>query len=86
MLAMIELNQRQEAFAQAYVRLGNATHAYLEAIGQRSMKPHTVRARASEYLNHYRIAARIEELIKEKRQRGEPLPHFRERTFRSDLR
>lgn len=82
---MIELNQRQEDFAQAYVRLGNATHAYLDAIGQRTMQRHTLRARASEYLNHYRVSARIEELIEEKQQRGETLPHFRERTSRSDL-
>lgn len=82
---MIELNERQEAFAQAYVRLGNGTHAYLEAIGQRTMQRHTLRARASEYLNHYLVAARIDELIAEKEKRREKLPRFRARTYRSDL-
>lgn len=78
----------QEAFAQAYTRLGNATHALMLVFGvERTarMKPHTLRARASELLNDYRVAKRIEELKAEIKASGGILPRYRKRTYRSDL-
>lgn len=68
--------------------MGNATHALLAVLGDERanrMKPHTLRARASDLLNHYRVWEQIEQEKAEMQQRGEPLPHYRGRTWRADL-
>lgn len=78
----------REAFAQAYTRIGNSTAALTLVLGaERSarMQPHTLRARASELLNDYRVANRIEEIKQEIMASGGVLPKYRKRTYRSDL-
>ena len=78
----------QNQFAKAYAKMGNATHALRMVLGEEragSMKPHTLRAKASELRNHYRVAEQIEQEKAEMQQRGETLPHYRGRTVRTDL-
>lgn len=78
----------QNQFAKAYAKMGNATHALRMVLGEERagrMKPHTLRAKASELLNHYRVAEQIEQEKVEMQQRGETLPHYRLRTWRADL-
>ena len=78
----------ESQFAKAYARMGNATHALLAVLGDERanrMKPHTLRARASDLLNHYRVWEQIEQEKAEMQQRGETLPHYRGRTWRADL-
>ena len=78
----------QSQFAKAYARMGNATHALLAVLGDERanrMKPHTLRAKASGLLNHYRVLEQIEQEKAEMQQRGETLPHYRGRTVRTDL-
>ncbi|TYA48646.1 terminase [Aggregatibacter actinomycetemcomitans] len=75
-------------FAKVYARNGNATHALKMVLGEEragKMQPHTLRAKASELLNDYRTVALIEQEKAEMQQRGEPLPHYRGRTERTDL-
>ena len=75
-------------FAVTYAKVGNATHALRMVLGEQRagrMKPHTLRARASELLNHYRVWEQIEQEKAEMQQRGEVLPHYRGRTERTDL-
>jgi hypothetical protein len=78
----------QNQFAKAYVKMGNATHALRMVLGEQRagrMKPHTLRSRASELLNNYRVWEQIEQEKAEMQQRGETLPHYRLRTWRADL-
>lgn len=78
----------QSEFAKAYARMGNAKHALLAVLGDERanrMKPHTLRAKASGLLNHYRVLEQIEQEKAEMQQRGETLPHYRGRTWRADL-
>ncbi|MEX4584168.1 terminase [Haemophilus influenzae] len=78
----------QSEFAKAYARMGNAKHALLAVLGDERanrMKPHTLRAKASGLLNHYRVLEQIEQEKAEMQQRGETLPHYRGRTVRTDL-
>ena len=78
----------QNQFAVTYAKMGNATHALRMVLGEERagrMKPHTLRAKASELLNHYRVAEQIEQEKAEMQQRGETLPHYRGRTWRADL-
>ncbi|MFC0859102.1 hypothetical protein ACFHYR_02930 [Pasteurella multocida] len=80
--------QVRKAFAKAYSRLGNATHALKAVLSESQlsrMKPHTIRARASDLLNDYRTVEMIEEFKAEMAKRGELLPHYRGRTERTDL-
>lgn len=78
----------QSQFAKAYARMGNAKHALLAVLGDERanrMKPHTLRAKASGLLNHYRVLEQIEQEKAEMQQRGETLPHYRGRTWKADL-
>ena len=78
----------ESQFAKAYARMGNATHALLAVLGDERanrMKPHTLRARASDLLNHCRVWEQIEQEKAEMQHRGEVLPHYRGRTERTDL-
>lgn len=75
-------------FAQAYARTGNATHALREVLGKERterMAPHSLRARASEILNDYRTDELIEQFKAEMVAEGVALPHYRGRTYRTDL-
>lgn len=63
----------RERFAQAYARKGNAKRALVEVLGKEragKMRPHTLRARASELLNDYRTVALIEQEKRAMRERG----------------
>lgn len=70
------LTPKQEAFCLAYVECGNELKAY-QTINTGTMKPHSMRARASEMMNDYRVFNRVKELIIERKAKGEPLPKFR---------
>lgn len=75
-------------FAQAYARTGNAAHALREVLGKERaerMTPHSLRARASELLNDYRTDELIEQFKAEMVAEGVALPHYRGRTYRTDL-
>lgn len=75
-------------FAQAYARTGNAAHALREVLGKERterMNPHSLRARASEILNDYRTDELIEQFKAEMVVEGVALPHYRGRTYRTDL-
>ncbi|WP_109433129.1 terminase [Aggregatibacter segnis] len=75
-------------FAKAYAKMGNATHALRMVLGEERagrMKSHTLRAKASELLNHYQVVEQIEKEKAEMQQHGKDLPHYRLRTWRADL-
>ncbi|STY59077.1 Terminase small subunit [Mannheimia haemolytica] len=70
------LTEKQEAFCLAYLENGNSVKAY-QAVNTGTMKPHSMRARASEMMNDYRVFNRLKQLIKERKAKGGPLPKFR---------
>lgn len=70
------LTAKQEAFSHAYVETGNILQAY-KSVNTGTMKPHSMRARASGMMNDYRVFARVKELIIERKAQGKPLPGFR---------
>lgn len=75
-------------FAKAYAKMGNATHALRIVLGEERagrMKSHTLRAKASELLNHYQVVEQIEKEKAEMQKNGKDLPHYRLRTWRTDL-
>lgn len=75
-------------FAKAYAQKGIAKLALVEVLGKEradKMNPHTLRARASELLNDYRTFELIEQEKKAMRERGQPLPKYRRRTYGVDL-
>lgn len=59
-----ELTPKQEAFAQAYIRLSDASAAYRIAYNTENMKPTSVNRKAKECMDNVNIAARISELRK----------------------
>lgn len=56
------LTIKQEAFCQAYMRLGDKSAAYREVYSCSNMKAETVHERASRLSNEYKVSTRIEEL------------------------
>lgn len=70
------LTTKQEAFCLAYLECGNSFKAY-QAVNTGTMKPHSMRSRASEMMNDYRVFNRLKQLIKERKAKGEHLPKFR---------
>lgn len=70
------LTEIQEAFCVAYLKCGNILKAY-QAVNTGTMKPHSMRARASEMMNDYRVFNRLKQLIKARKAKGERLPKFR---------
>ncbi|OOF64700.1 hypothetical protein [Rodentibacter sp. Ppn85] len=78
----------REEFAKTYARIGNATHALKQVLGEEradKMKPHTLRAKVSELFNDYRTQALIEFEKAETLSRRERLPRYRKPTVRTDL-
>lgn len=78
----------REQFAITYAHTGKANKALIHVLGKERaerMKPHTLRARASDLLNHYEVVELIEQEKTEMQKRGEVLPHYQGRTWRSDL-
>ena len=59
------LTIKQEAFCQAYLRLGDKSAAYREAYSCLKMKPETIHAMASKLSSDQKVAIRIEQLQKE---------------------
>jgi len=59
------VTKKQEEFAQAYVRCGNATEAYREAYSTAKMKPETIHVNACNLLNNTKVAIRINDLQQE---------------------
>lgn len=56
------LTPKQEAFAQAYVELGNASEAYRRAYNAENMKAETVHKRSNELFGNGAVSGRIAEL------------------------
>jgi len=65
----LKLTAKQEAFCLAYLEAGNASEAYRQAYNAENMKPETVNRKAKELLDNGKIAARIEALQEEHRER-----------------
>lgn len=65
----MKLTAKQEAFCLAYLETGNASEAYRKAYNAKNMKPETVNRKAKELLDHGKIAARVEALQNEHRER-----------------
>ena len=85
---MVYGHEIRNQFAVTYAKVGNATHALRMVLGEQRagrMKPHTLRARASELLNHYQVWEQTGQEKAEMQHRGEVLPHYRGRTERTDL-
>lgn len=59
------LTIKQEAFCQAYIRLGDKSAAYREAYSTSRMKNETINKRASELFNNGEVRGRIEFLRSE---------------------
>jgi phage terminase small subunit len=59
---MGNLTPKQEAFALAYVELGNAAAAYRQAYGAEKMAPQTIWSNASRLLDNSKVAARVDAL------------------------
>jgi phage terminase small subunit len=64
------LTIKQEAFCQAYLRLGDKSAAYREAYSCLKMKPETIHAMASKLSSDHKVAIRIEQLQKEAIERN----------------
>lgn len=64
------LTIKQEAFCQAFVRLGDKSAAYRVAYSSSKMKPQTIHVRASKLTNEYKISIRLDELRKEVSERN----------------
>lgn len=62
---MSDLTPKQEAFAQAFVELGNASEAYRIAYESENMKIETVHRAAKEVYDNPKVAAMISELREE---------------------
>lgn len=59
------LTKKQEDFAQAYIRCGNATEAYKESYNASKMKPETIHENACRLLKNSKVEARINDLQQE---------------------
>jgi phage terminase small subunit len=59
------LTIKQEAFCQAYIRLGDKSAAYREAYNTSKMKSESINVKAVHLSNEVKISTRIEELRKE---------------------
>lgn len=57
-----KLTPKQEAFCQAYIRLGDKSAAFREAYSTSNMKSETIHSRACRLTSEYKISARIESL------------------------
>lgn len=65
------LTIKQEAFCQAYMRLGDKSAAYREVYSCSKMKPQTVYVKAQELFNNGKVTVRIEELQSKAREIAE---------------
>lgn len=58
----IQLTRKQEAFAVAYAKSGNATQAYRDVYDTSGMKEATINRAAKALTDHYKVSTRIEQL------------------------
>ncbi len=56
------LTLKQEAFCQAFIRLGDKSAAYREAYSTKNMKPESINRKSFELFNEVKIRSRIKEL------------------------
>ncbi|SHF89503.1 Terminase small subunit [Flavobacterium fluvii] len=56
------LTLKQEAFCQAFIRLGDKSAAYREAYNASRMKPETIHEMSSKLSSSHKVATRIKEL------------------------
>ena len=68
---MTQLTSKQEAFAQAYVEIGNARQAYAAAGYSQDSSLTTQQKEAHKLLHHPKVAPRIRELQAIARRRAE---------------
>lgn len=66
----MELTEKQEAFCQSYIELGNKSEAYRQAYDADAMNSNSVRVAANEVFNVPNVSLRIEQLQKEIRERN----------------
>ena len=66
---MTDLTPKQDAFALAFIETGNASEAYRQSYDASAMNDNTVGKAAHELLKNPKVAARIEELRAEHRER-----------------
>lgn len=66
---VVKLTPKQEKFCQLYIELGNASEAYRQSYDCSKMASKTVNEVAARMLTNCKIAARVEELQREHRQR-----------------
>ena len=66
-----QLTPKREAFAQLVVTLGNASEAYRQVYSAENMNPDTVKKEASRLVHDPLVAARIDEVTAEARQRND---------------
>ena len=64
------LTIKQEAFCQAYIKLGDKTAAFREAYSCSNMKNETIHVRACKLAVEYKISTRIAELQSEVKERN----------------
>lgn len=65
------LTEKQEKFALAYFRCGNASEAYREAYNTGKMKPESVNRCAKQLMDNAKIASRVAELRNASAERAE---------------
>jgi len=53
------LTLKQEAFCQAFIRLGDKSAAYREAYSTKNMKPESINRKSFELFNEVKIRSRI---------------------------
>lgn len=63
------LTPKQEAFAQKYIELGNASEAYRQCYDAENMKPESVWVKACELLKNGNVAVRVAELQQEHQEK-----------------
>ena len=68
---MTQLTSKQEAFAQAYVEIGNARQAYAKAGYSQGSSLTTQQKEAHKLLNNPKVAPRIRQLQANARRRAE---------------
>lgn len=66
----MSLTVKQEAFAQAYIELGDKSSAYRSAYDAESMNPNSIAVAAQEVFRNPNVSLRIEELKEEIRERN----------------
>ncbi|OIQ22190.1 MAG: hypothetical protein BM557_02100 [Flavobacterium sp. MedPE-SWcel] len=66
-----KLTIKQEAFAQAYIKLGDKSAAYREAYSTKNMKPNTIHVKANELASNGNVAVRIKQLQEELKDRNQ---------------